>query len=88
MLAGLSAAAGESYLAFFKIVQSSPGFPRMHVQFVDVNEMFSRHRSQIDAMVDLFTTAGVTLLMPGPILSRNWQSAGFSWLPDQEINSE
>ena len=53
----------------------------MHVQFVNVNEMFSRHRDQIDAMVDLFTTAGVTLLMPGLVFSRNLQSVGFT-LPD------
>ena len=46
---------------------SSPGFPQLHVQFVNVSEMFERHRDQIDAMVNLFTTAGVTLLMPGLI---------------------
>ena len=66
-----TSAAGEYYNHGKTENTSSPGFAQMHVQFVNVSEMFDRHRDQIDAMVELFTTAGVTLLMPGMIISQD-----------------
>ena len=44
----------------------SPGIPGLQIQFMNVSEIFENHRDQIDDMVGLFTTAGTTILMPGP----------------------